>query len=558
MGGDGKQGSGPGRRAVVEGALATAAALCALPVGGASAQTPGGGPVATTRFGRIRGYEDGPIKVFKGVPYGADTGGANRWLPAKPPKPWPGVRHATEQGPMCPQMFGAPMAEETALLQRGPMTEDCLNLDIWTPAVGPASGARPVMVWYHGGGFSGGSGGAASYDGRNLCEKQDVVLVTVTHRLNIFGFFYIGEIYGPTYADSGNVGIMDCVAALRWVHDNISHFGGDPDNVTIFGQSGGGAKVSTMMGMPGAKGLFQRAIAESGASVRVGTKASAAAQAKAVIDALGVKSLAELQAIPPERLIQAAGPMGMGRLQPSPIVDGRVIPANPFDPVASPISRDVPFMCGTTKTESVFFPNTPLDPIDDADLHDRLKKTFNGIPDADVDRVVQAVRTDEPGASNTFVFQLVTSLNFGAGVITEAERKADQGGAPVFVYYFTHAVSARGGKLGAPHTAEIPYAFDSLAYAKPLVGPVTASEQHLADEVSACWTSFARHGDPNNSQIPHWAPYNTTDRPTMVIGDPFRLEDDPMGHTRALLEEIKAKYPPFGPFGPPPLVRPSS
>jgi para-nitrobenzyl esterase len=452
-------------------------------------------------------------------------------------------------------MFGAPMAEETALLQRGPMTEDCLNLDIWTPAVGANAGARPVMVWYHGGGFSGGSGGATSYDGRNLCEKHDVVLITVTHRLNIFGFFYLEEIYGPKYADSGNVGIMDCVAALRWVRENISNFGGDPENVTIFGQSGGGAKVSTMMAMPGAKGLFQRAIAESGASVRIGTPANAALQAKAVVDALGVKSLADLQSLPPERLLQAAGPMGMGRLQPTPIVDGRVIPANPFDPVASPLSLEVPFMCGTTKTESVFFPNTPLGPIDDADLHARLKQTFMGIPDSDVDTIVRAVRTDDPGASNTLVLQLVTSLNFGAGTITEAERKAEQGGAPVFVYYFTHAVAARGGILGAPHTAEIPYAFDSLAHAEPLIGPVTPTEQALADEVSACWTSFARHGDPNNPMIPHWAPYNTSTRPTMVIGDRFHLEDDPMGHTRALLEDIKAKYPPAGPFGPPPPGR---
>jgi len=543
---------GPGRRAVVEGALAATAGLWAAPLGAAQAQAGGDGPVAATQSGRIRGYRDGPIKVFKGVPYGADTGGANRWLPAKPPIPWSGIRNKTVQGPMCPQMFGAPMAEETALLQRGPMTEDCLNLDIWTPAVGANAGARPVMVWYHGGGFSGGSGGATSYNGRNLCEKQDVVLVTVTHRLNIFGFFYLEDIYGPTYADYGNVGIMDCVAAVRWVRDNIGNFGGDPNNVTIFGQSGGGAKVSTMMAMPGAKGLFQRAIAESGAAVRVGTKGSAAAQAKAVIDALGVNSLAELQAVPPERLLQAAGPMGMGRLQPSPIVDGRVIPANPFDPVASPISRGVPFMCGTTKTESVFFPNTPLGPIDDAELHARLKSTFMGIPDGDVDQIVQAVRADDPGASNTLVLQLVTSLNFGAGTITEAERKADQGGAPVFVYYFTHTVAARGGILGAPHTAEIPYAFDSLAEAEPLIGPVTPSEQALADEVSACWTSFARHGDPNNSKIPTWTPYNTSTRPTMVMGDRFRLEDDPMGHTRALLEEIKAKYPPAGPFGPPP------
>ncbi len=165
---------------------------------------------------------------------------------------------------MCPQRTGAPMKEETDMLQDGPYTEDCLNLDVYTPAIGKNSGKRPVMVWFHGGGFAAGSGGTTSYDGRNLCEKHDVVLVTITHRLNIFGFLYLAELYGDAYADSGNAGILDCVAALQWVHANIANFGGDPASVTIFGQSGGAGKVSTLMGMPPAKGLFHRGIAESG------------------------------------------------------------------------------------------------------------------------------------------------------------------------------------------------------------------------------------------------------------------------------------------------------
>ena len=263
-------------------------------------------PVAHTQYGDVRGYTDGPVKVFKGIPYGADTGGANRWLPPKPPTAWKGIKDTKEAGPESPQKFGAPMAEEQALLQNGPMTEDCLNLNVFTPKVGPSSGKRPVMVWLHGGGFAAGSGNATSYDGRNLAEKDGVVLVTVTHRLNVFGFLYLGDM-DPAYAQSGDVGVLDLVAALNWVKDNIANFGGDPDNVTIFGQSGGGAKVTVLMAMPGAKGLFKHAIAESGASVRGQSKAQAVENTKRLMEALNVKSLAALKSVSQEQLVKAMG-----------------------------------------------------------------------------------------------------------------------------------------------------------------------------------------------------------------------------------------------------------
>jgi para-nitrobenzyl esterase len=279
------------RRAAVAGAAAAVGTLSA-PIRAAAAESDRR-PIAATAYGRVRGYVDGPVKVFKNVPYGASTGGQNRWLPAKPPIPWRGIRDTVAAGPMSPQNRGAPLAEEQAMSQTGPMSEDCLNLNITTPAVGPNSGKRPVIVWHHGGGFAAGSGNATSYDGRNIVEKNDIVLVTVTHRLNVFGFLYLAELFGPAYADSGNVGILDCAAALKWVHDNIAQFGGDPANVTIAGQSGGGSKVATLMAMPAARGLFHRAIGQSGGSLRAAAKQDAAGGAKRLVNALGVKTIAE-------------------------------------------------------------------------------------------------------------------------------------------------------------------------------------------------------------------------------------------------------------------------
>ncbi len=499
------------------------------------------GPVAETAYGKIQGYEDGPIKVFKGVPYGAPTGGANRWLPAKAPQAWTGVREATSPGDMCPQRFGAPMLEETALLQTGPMTEDCLHVNVFTPSVGANSGRRAVMVWFHGGGFAAGSGNATSYDARNLAEKHDVVLVTVTHRLNIFGFLHLPESYGSEYADSGNVGIMDCVSALQWVKTNIGNFGGDPGNVTIFGQSGGGGKVSALMGIPSAKGLFHRAIVQSASFLRGTPKERAAEGAKRVLEALAVTSVKDLQAVSADKLIAA---MATARLATAPVLDGRTLTANPFEPVASPLSATVPLMIGFTRNEANFTPNPIIEPIDDARFLELVKGVFPNIVQADVDRLVSAVRTQTPNAPNHIAYQLIASQNTGANITQEADRKAEQKAAPAYVYYFTHTVAARGGRLGAPHTAEIPYVFDSLAHAEPLVGRVTAKEQALADKMSLTWTSFAKTGNPNNKLIPSWTAHDTQQRPTMVFDDEPKLVNDPLRESRVAIAEMRKKYLP--------------
>jgi len=545
MGGISKiNGRGLDRRSLLVGVAATAGAVSAgLATRAAAAAATA--PTATTASGQVRGYNDGPIKVFKGVPYGAPTGGAARWKPASAPAKWTGVRDTIMPGQMCPQNLGAPMAEETAMLQTGPIGEDCLNLNVSTPAVGANSGKRPVIVWYHGGGYAAGSANATSYDARNLCEKHDVVVVAVTHRLNVFGFLYLADLFGPDYADSGNVGIMDCVAALKWVRDNIANFGGDPANVTIAGQSGGGGKVSTLMAIPDAKGLFHRAVAESGANLRSPTTQTAAANAKKFVDALGVKTIAELQAVPADKLVAT---MNQARTPASPVNDGRTLTHDPFSPGAPPESRDVPMLLGTTETEMVFFPTTPLDPIDDAKFRE-LVKTSTRASDADVDKLIAVFRHAYPGKDNTYLFQLLASqTSFQEGTVAEAERKAAQGGAPAYLYYFTKHTPVRGGKLRAPHTLEIPYVFDSLAHSQPIIGPVTPEQQALADKVSSTWVAFARTGNPNNPKVPHWAPYDLQNRPVMVINDAWKLENDPLKETREAIADLRTRTP-GGMFG---------
>lgn len=537
--------AGLDRRAVLGAAGAAAAAAAVSP---ALAQA--GGPMATTAYGRIRGLERNGIKIFLGVPYGADTGGANRWLPPKPPARWAGVRDCTAYGAAPPQAtpIVAPMQEETDMLQQSPISEDCLRVNVYTPAVGRDSGKRAVMVWFHGGGFFSGSGNATSYDGVNLARKQDVVLVTVTHRLNNFGFCYLAELFGPAYADSGMVGMLDCVAALRWVHDNIASFGGDPGRVLAFGQSGGGAKVSTLMGMPAAKGLFHRVAAESGAA-RAITPAEAAANAKRLVDALGVKTLAEMQALPWRTIVETAGKTrGSGGL--APVVDGANLPAPVFEPSASALSRDIPLISSTTETESASW-GAPVEAVDDAELLARVKQATR-LSDADAGGLLGVYRQAYPGKDNSYLAQLLLSQwTFTDGVVRQAEKKAAQaaqGGAPDYFFYFAHHTDVRGGRLHAPHTSEIPYVFDSLEHARPIVGEVTPAKQALADKVSKYWANFAKTGNPNSPDLPRWEPFNLSTRPTLVVGDDrIATVDDPMRATRSAVAEYKAKVPPAGP-----------
>ena len=535
------------RRAVIGAAGAAAAIAGAGPTLAAPA-----GPVATTAAGRIRGVEREGIKIFKGVPYGADTGGANRWLPPKPVVKWTGIRDCIEYGPAPPQglPIGAPMKEETDMLQQGPIGENCLTLNLYTPAVGTNSGKRAVMVWFHGGGFSAGSGNATSYDGVNLAKKQDVILISVTHRLNHFGFLHLADLYGEAYADSGNVGMLDAVAALQWVRDNIANFGGDPSRVMVFGQSGGGAKVSTLMGMVPAKGLFHRVAAESGAA-RALPRAQAAVAAKRLVDALGVKSLAELQALPWQKIVEtAAANRGSGGNAP---VLGASLPAQVFDPAGSALSKDVPLISSTTETESASW-GAPVTPLDDAQLATTIKGATR-LADADAAALIATFKGAYPGKDNMYLAQLIISQwTFNDNVITQAEKKAAQaaaGGAPDYFFYFAHHADVRGGVLHAPHTSEIPYVFDSLAHSAPMVGTITPAKQKLADMCSTYWANFAKTGNPNGAGLPKWDPFTPAGRASLVVTDAGTMTvADPLKATRGAVLAAKAKVPPAGPGGP--------
>ena len=496
------------------------------------------GPVVETQSGKLAGAQEDGFVVFRGIPYGAPTGGANRFRPPQKPAPWTGVRQATAFGPISPQPSFPVIPEEDDSQAHEPQGEDCLSLSVWTPQAG--AGRRPVMVWFHGGGYTVGGGSAPWYHGHRLAARHDVVVVTVTHRLNLFGFLYLADL-DPSFRDAGNVGMQDCVAALAWVRDNIAAFGGDPHNVTIFGESGGAGKVSCLMAMPSAKGLFHRAVAESGAALKITSPDEATAGAREVLAKLGLGpgDIGKLQAMPFTEVLKAArGGAALGR---GPVADGRSIPTNPFDPAAPEISADVPFLTGSNLTESTFFPDTPLDPLDEPALRDHVKR-YVQIDDGAADSLIALYRNQHPERDNVFLYQLISSEYWmRSGVLLQAERKAAQARAPVWVYQFNRLAPARDGKLHCPHGSEIPYVFDNIASAAALTGTHPAA-QVLADKMSAAWVAFARHGDPNqaNTDLPYWPPYSAG-RAVMILDDECRTELDPDGRGRAAIAEIKAQ-----------------
>jgi len=521
------------RRGVLVGAAATGAVLSTGRAWAAQS-------IANTKYGKVRGVSDGSVHIFKGVPYGAPTSGANRFLPPKPPAPWNDVRDALVLGHRAPQTDSTGfMEEEVVALDRTSQGEDCLCLNIWTPALGDKM-KRPVMVWCHGGGFTGGSGGNVRYDGTNLAKRHDVVLVTLNHRLNAFGFLYLGKLGGEKYSDSGNVGMLDIVAALDWVTDNIAEFGGDPGNVTIFGQSGGGSKVTTAMAMPQAAGRFHRVIAESGVALKAIALDEATDIASRLMAQLGVSNVDRLQQIPFNDIVAALGPMGpAGRF--GPVLDHRSLVSGngPFDPIAPSLSADVPMILGSTLTEITFLNTTPLDAIDDAALRIDLKGTLR-IEDGEVENLIALYKRDFPDASNVRLYQIIASDNWlTANVALTAERKAALLGAPAYVYHFEKPTPVRDGKLGVPHTLEVSYVFDNLDGATDDVITGTGRDRYpLADKMSRAWTHFARTGDPNVSGLPRWRPYSAGDRAVMIFNDQCKLAVDPRAEAREALTEL--------------------
>ncbi len=502
--------------------------------------------IAETSFGKIRGVDNNGIKIFKGIPYGASSTGSNRFMPPVEPADWSDVRDVLGYGHSAPQRDpAAPPPPAGALTISGenlPVEgEDCLVLNVWTPAVGFAGNGgpkRPVMFWCHGGGFATGSGSSPDNDGTNLARRGDVVVVTINHRLNVLGFANLSE-FSADFADSGDVGMLDIVQALKWVRSNISQFGGDPNTVTIFGQSGGGRKVETLLAMPSAKGLFHRAIIESGAAVKVVDRNVAVRNSEQLLAKLGIdrKNVRALQKLPVEKIMAAYFVVvkenpgvdpSLGGF--SPTVDGKILPQHPFYPNASPVSSDVPVMIGCTRTEMTLFSlNDPSAfSLNDADMRKRVNDLLGDHASA----MIELYRKLNPGASPSDIHFLIASdYRYGAPTMIAAQRRAALGKAPVYVYYFTWETPVQGGRLKSPHTMEIPFAFDNVKISARMTGG-GADAMALADKVSDAWIAFARTGDPNTPKLPQWPAFEAKDRATMVINNTSKVVNDPLREER--------------------------
>jgi para-nitrobenzyl esterase len=468
--------------------------------------------IVSTAAGRLAGSQVGRVRSFLGIPYADTTAGEGRFAPPRHRGPWTGVRDARTFGPACPQppirdnLLIRPEVERAMFgLTDEPMSEDCLTLNLWTPAAD--DGARPVLVSYHGGGFKSGSGNPRSapwFDGTRLALRGDVVVVSVNHRIGLLGFLALPEVPG-----SGNAGMLDLNAALAWVRDNAAGFGGDPARVTVFGESGGGSKVSIQMAMPGAAGLLQRAGSQSGPTAP--TSADQAAEITAAVAAhVGSAAVDDLRALPVERLLDAALAVSAQGLQFRPTIDGDTLPVAPLDAFAAGVAASVPLVIGWTRDEATVFLREPRDLGWDA-LGERAP--------ADVVDAYRALHpSDDPW---TLLMRISTDRQFRLPALALARAKAAAGGAGAYVFEFAWETPVLGGSLGAGHGVDVSFPFDNTDLHSATAG--SPSARRLAPLVSDAWIALARDGDPNHPGLPDWPRYGE-DGATLVFADESRLE----------------------------------
>lgn len=508
-------------------------------------------PIATTTFGRVRGSVNQGVHVFKGIPYGADTG-PRRFQSPLSPIAWTGVRDTLEFAPRSPQRGGHQASASTHFTSGyhlppdlGEMSEDCLHLNVWTPGL-KDGGKRPVLFYIHGGAYSNGTANCVLYDGTCLCRRGDVVVVTVNHRLNAFGYLYLAELGGEEFADSGNTGMLDLILALEWVRDNIAEFGGDPNRVLIFGQSGGGAKCATLMAMPAAHGLFHRVLTMSGQQITASRPEAATARARAVLAALDLSPsrVGEIRKIPMERLIQATAAANYY----GPVKDGRSLPRDPFGPEAPPLSANIPMILGNTHDETRLLigrGDPGLFSLTWETLPENLKRHSQFLGNLDLKTVIEKYRQLYPNYSATDVFFAVTTASRSwRGQVIEADRRAAQPktAAPTYVYELDWSSPIDGGKWKAPHTLDIPFVFDNVAVADGMCG-TGPSAQRMADIMSETLIVFARTGSPNNSHLPNWPAFDLKNRSTMIFDTNTQVVDDPRGEERLLVEQVAYVQP---------------
>lgn len=496
-------------------------------------------PLATTGYGQVEGTVEDGILTFRGVRYGADTS-TTRFEAPDEPEPWNDVADAKAYGASCPQ---PPLGSGGGLFSSWvpdpvpSLSEDCLFLNVWTPAVDDG-GERPVMVWFHGGGFTSGSGSSTAYEGVNLAQRGDVVVVTVNHRLNVFGYLALGH-YGEGFEDSSVAGVLDMVQALEWVRENIANFGGDPNTVTIFGESGGGAKVSTLMTTPAAKGLFHRAVVQSGAMIRFPEQDVAQSAADEVVENLGLteETIDDIKTLPMEDFRDALEGTGAAS---APSIDGETLTRHPFHPDAAPAGKAVPLMLGTNRTENSLFmgaANPKTFELTWESLQATMKEQY---PDRDVEKIIAGYRELQPDSDPSDIyFEATTDARWLAGHVTMAERKTEQGGEPAYQYLFNWDTPVDDGKWRSPHALEIGFVFDNVENSKSMSG-IGEEQQRVADIMADTWISFARTGNPNNPKIPQWPAYNLEDRPVMVFDETPEVVNDARGEQRRLFDDSES------------------
>lgn len=563
--------------------LSPAASILRPEVNAAPAPMVGAGVVVTasskkniveTDSGKVFGFVRDGIYSFKGIPYAASTEGKNRFMAPAKREPWAGVRSALYWGPVSPQNYTSTLDARRGGWQHddesfmfewedGQPSEDCLRINVWTPSISDNK-KRPVMMWIHGGGYTAGSDNELRmYDGESLARRGDVVMVSVNHRLGVLGFLNLME-YGEQYAASPNVSMLDLVAALQWVKTNISNFGGDPNTVMIFGQSGGGGKVSTLMGMPSAEGLFHRAAVESGATLRQGTLDRSAATSAAVVKQLGLTkdNISKIHDLPNEAIVQAAvdagrngggagaagargavgrgaggrGGGGIGGF--GPVVDGKIIPRNSFDPDASPYAAKVPLIVGSVLNEMANAVQMGDASVDDWTM-DEMKQRLTQQRGDKAQHLIDVFQKSHPAATPFEIYSRISGMSGHIGAMTMAERKAAQNGAPAYVYWFQWQTPILDGRGRAFHCSELPFVFYNTERCATMTGN-TPEARDLAGRVADAWVSFARKGDPNHPGLPVWPKYDATKMPTMVLDNKCAAVNDPDSDARKAVVDATA------------------
>lgn len=501
-----------------------------------------GEAVAATLYGDIAGYTQNGVNIFKGVPYAK----AGRFEAPQAPDKWEGVRSCRQFGPTSPQGKRSGWENDEIAFafdwDDGYTGENCQRLNIWTPGIADGK-KRPVMVWLHGGGFAAGSGQELpGYDGANLAKGEDVVVVSLNHRLNALGFLDLSD-FGDKYASSGNAGMLDIVKALEWVRDNIANFGGDPSNVTIFGQSGGGGKVSTLTAMPAANGLFHKAIVQSGSMLRMMTSENSRriGRETAAILGLGKNNIAAIDTIPYEQLL-AAGEKAIAKIKAesgseggafifgwAPVVDGVVLPAHPYDSVAPAQSRDIPMLIGTTLhefTASTYVPS--LKELPKEKVVENIRQRYGD----NTDDFLSAFEKAYPGYKAIDLID--TDFIFRPSAVAQAKLKAEQGGAPVYMYMFSWESPVMDGRLRSTHCMEIPFVFANTDRHASMTGGGDDARR-LGGLMSKAWANFARTGNPNANGLPEWPAYTAESGATMVFDNECSISNN---HDSELLEVV--------------------